>query len=105
MDLRAIISVNGHQFANTSSNKFGRWNEYFDVNADKDSEVEIMVKENSTSVVGLVWFKPSELKEAENLKRTLFHEDGEDVKLYTLNLEPAGEIQLKMKYGNFNNIF
>jgi serine/threonine protein kinase len=98
MDLRAIISVNGHQFANTSSNKFGRWNEYFDVNADKDSEVEIMVKENSTSVVGLVWFKPSELKEAENLKRTLFHEDGEDVKLYTLNLEPAGEIQLKMKY-------
>ncbi|ORX52988.1 hypothetical protein BCR36DRAFT_582390 [Piromyces finnis] len=98
MDLRAIISVNGHHYANTSSNKFGRWNEYFDVTADKDSEVEIMIKENSTSVVGLVWFKPSELKEAENLKRAIFHEDGEDVKLYTLNLEPAGEIQLKMKY-------
>jgi len=98
MDLRAVISVNGHQFANTSSNKFGRWNEYFDVNADKDAEVEIMVKENSTSVVGLVWFKPSELKEAEILKKQIMNEDGEDIKLYTLSLEPAGEIQLKMKY-------
>jgi len=98
MELRAVISVNGHQFANTSSNKYGRWNEFFDVNADKDSEVEIMVKENSTSVVGLVWFKPSELEEAEKLKRQTMNDDVEDIKLYTLNLEPAGEIQLKMKY-------
>jgi len=96
MDLRAIVSVNGHQQANTSSNRLGRWNEFFDVPADKDAEVEIMVKENSTSVVGMVWFKPSELKEAELLKRQAMNEDSE---LYTLSLEPAGEIQLKMKYG------
>jgi len=97
MDLRAIVSVNGHQQANTSSNRLGRWNEFFDVPADKDAEVEIMVKENSTSVVGMVWFKPSELKEAELLKRQAMNEDSE---LYTLSLEPAGEIQLKMKYVN-----
>jgi len=97
MELKAVVSVNGHQFANTSSNRFGRWNELFEVNADKDAEVEIMVKENSTSVVGLVWFKPSELKEAEKLKKLAMSED-EDDKLYTLSLEPAGEIQLKMKY-------
>ncbi len=99
MDLRAVISVNGHQFANTSSNRMARWNEYFDIPADKDAEVEIMVKENITSVVGLVWFKPSELKEAEALKKQIMNEEGEDVKLYTLSLEPSGEIQLKMKYG------
>jgi len=92
MNLRVIISVNGHQFANTSSNKYGRWNEFFDISADKDSEVEIMVKEDSTSVVGLVWFKPSELK------KEIMNDIGEDNELYTLSLEPAGEIQLKMKY-------
>jgi len=98
MDLKAIVSDNGHQFANTTSNRFGKWNEFFEVSADNDAEVEIMVKENSTSVVGLVWFKPSELKEAEKLKK-LSHTEEEDDKLYTLSLEPAGEIQLKMKYG------
>ncbi|ORX75126.1 kinase-like protein [Anaeromyces robustus] len=97
MDLKAIVSVNGHQFATTSSNKFGKWNEYFELNADKDAEIEVMVKENSTSVVGLVWFKPSELKEAEKLKKLAVN-DEENSKLYTLSLEPAGEIQLKMNY-------
>jgi serine/threonine protein kinase len=98
MDLKAIVSVNGHQFANTTSNKLGKWNEFFEVSADNDAEVEIMVKENSTSVVGLVWFKPSELREAEKLKKISMNKERDDEILYTLSLEPAGEIQLKMKY-------
>jgi len=98
MDLKAVISVNGHQSASTPSNRFGKWNEYFELSADNDAEIEIMVKENSTSVVGLVWFKPSELKEAEKLKRNISMNDDESSKLYTLSLEPAGEIQLKMNY-------
>ena len=102
MDLKAIVSVNGHQFANTTSNKLGKWNEFFEVSADNDAEVEIMVKENSTSVVGLVWFKPSELREAEKLKKISMNKERDDEILYTLSLEPAGEIQLKMKYGKSN---
>jgi len=97
MDLRVVISVNGQQFANTTSSKYGRWNESFDVPCDKDAEIEIMVKESRTSVVGLVWFKPSEFKEAETLKKKTMNANSEDITLYTLNLEPAGEIQLNMK--------
>jgi len=98
-----VISVNGQQFANTSSSRIGKWNESFDVPCDKDAEIEIMVKESSTSVVGLVWFKPSEFKEAESLKKEIVKGNGEDITLYTLNLEPAGEIQLKMKQGKYIN--
>jgi len=98
MDLSAVISVNGKQFT-TSSNKYGRWNEFFDVPDDKDAEVDIMVKENSTSVISLAWFKPSDLKEAETLKKQIMNENGEDIGLYNLKLEPFGEIQLMMKYG------
>jgi len=96
VDLSATISVNGKHFT-TSSNKFGRWNEIFDVPDDKNAEVDIMVKEND-SVVSLFWFKPSELRGAEAFKKQIMNENGEDAGLYNLKLEPSGEIQLMMKY-------
>jgi len=98
VNLSAVISVNGKQFA-TSLNKFGRWNEFFDIPDDKDVEVDLMIKENNSYVVSLLWFKPSELREAEALRKQLLNENGEDYGLYNLKLEPSGEIQLMMKYG------
>ncbi|KAI9202644.1 uncharacterized protein BJ171DRAFT_512805 [Polychytrium aggregatum] len=61
-DTCAIIRIDGQQKAQTRQSP-SRWNDEFDIPLSKNHEIEISICEKSGLVLGLVWFKMSELNE------------------------------------------
>ncbi len=99
----AIVKIDGRpcaQYKATNEN----WNDVFDIQVDKAQEIEIAVFDHeSKMLMGMIWFNISDLEE------DLIHLYGadyatkytnlNDVKEYWLDLEPGGQLLLKLNFG------
>jgi len=98
-ELSALINVNGRIAAQTSVSKGFQWNYEVDIMATKDAEVEIVFQDDKKEIVGLIWFKSSDLEEATKLK---YAESGKHDDTFALQVEPVGELIIQLSYMRAN---
>jgi serine/threonine protein kinase len=99
IELSALINVNGRIAAQTSMSKGFQWDYEVDIMATKDAEVEIVFQDDRKSIVGLIWFKSSDLEEATKLK---YAESGKNDNTFALQVEPVGELIIQLSYMRAN---
>ena len=94
------MTIDGHVKAQTRSRP-NRWDENFEIQVDKATDVEIGIYSKSLGIVlALLWFKLSDLEEDLKTK----YPDGfsgriDDAEELWLDLEPAGQILVKLAFG------
>ncbi|ORX54823.1 kinase-like protein [Piromyces finnis] len=99
-ELSAIIHVNGRTISHILMSKGFQWNNEIDIMATKDAEIEIVFQNDRKSIVGLVWFKSSDLEEALKLK---YAESGnKNDNTFALQVEPIGELIIQLSYMRAN---
>jgi hypothetical protein len=98
-EIYATVSIDGSVKATTRS-RADRWDETFDIQVDRAQEMEVTVySKNGGILLALAWFRISDLEEDLKTKYPNRPNNVNDVEQLWLDLEPAGQLSLKVLFG------
>ncbi|KAI8813372.1 kinase-like domain-containing protein [Cladochytrium replicatum] len=95
-EIIAVIRIDGNRKAMTKPAR-ENWNDVFDIQVDKASEVEISVYDRSGPLLGLVWFRIADLEDDLKAHYGPNYESA-DIRESKLNLEPEGVLIAKFNF-------
>jgi hypothetical protein len=95
-EIVAVVSIDGIPKYTTRPTK-SKWDDTFEIHLDKALEAEIAIFEKNGPLLGLVWFKISDLEEDINLKAKDATATLEVPEVW-LELEPSGQLLTRLNY-------
>jgi hypothetical protein len=96
-DIVATISIDGVVKYNSKPTKT-KWDEQFEIQVERGLELEIKVSEKGGQILALIWFRLQDLAEDLDLKYGKARLLNLDVADTWLDLEPSGQILLKLNF-------